>query len=379
MNVWDVCLTHDAMYGGIHRSVCNFAAALDGRILSFDDGAAERTGRGEEPPVVRVACRPRPFNRACHWVTPGMAAEAAAHVAGADLLVVHSLFRGHAPWAARWCRRRARPWWSVPEGCLDPWVLRRNRLAKRLWLACHAGGFFGGAVTIFATARERQKAAPIVGKERTEVIHWPVPLPDVGGREDARGSFRAAHGIPDAARALLVAGRLHPVKRPLETIDAFVRGAPRDAHLVIVGTEEGITIADLEARVPADSRDRVHVLGPLAGTHLDAAFAGSDGFISLSFKENFGFSFAEAMAHGLPVIVSPGHDLAHDLAAQAHGFACGWLLPDDTATAAEAAIREWGETPAVRLAAMGGAGRAWVDGELTFARFRDRLHALAAC
>ena len=93
--VWDVCLTHDPVYGGIHRSVCNFAAALDGRILSFDDGAVDRSGSREERPVVRVACRPLPWNRSCHWVSRSMAAEAGRAIAGADLLVVHSLFRGH--------------------------------------------------------------------------------------------------------------------------------------------------------------------------------------------------------------------------------------------------------------------------------------------
>lgn len=377
MNAWDVCLTHDPMYGGIYRSVCNFARALDARILSFDDGCRARAATEEGRPVVRVACRPRAFNRGCHVVTSAMAAEATAHVAGADLLVVHSLFRGHAPWAGRQARRLGIPYWSAPDGCLDPWALRRNRFAKRLWLTRHGAEFFGGATTVFATRREREKAAAIVGRGRSTVIHWPVPLPRLDGHAP-RQAFRAVHGIPGSARVLLFVGRLHPLKRPLETVDAFVAAAATDAHLVVAGMEEGVTMAQIGARVPPAARGRVHVVGPLAGAGLAAAFHASDGFISLSYRENFGYSFAESLAYGLPTIVSSGHDLAHELVAPRGGFPCGWLLEGDELGGATQAIREWAAAPESRLKALGDAGRTWVACELPFERFRDRLRGLAA-
>ena len=200
MNAWDICLTHDPVYGGIYRSVCNFARALEGRILSFDDGRANLSRLHDERPTVRIASRPGLWNRGCHVVTSAMRAEADARVAGADLLVVHSLFRGHAPWAARWARDHGRPYWSVAEGVLDPWALRRHSLAKQIWLARYGREFFSGATTIFATAREQQKAAPVLDVGRSVVIHWPVPLPGLDGREAARAAFRAAHGIPESGR-----------------------------------------------------------------------------------------------------------------------------------------------------------------------------------
>jgi glycosyltransferase involved in cell wall biosynthesis len=141
--------------------------------------------------------------------------------------------------------------------------------------------------------------------------------------------------------------------------------------------EEGITRAELEAQVPAAMRGRVHVVGPLAGESLAAAFQASDGFISLSHRENFGYSFAEALAYGLPAIVSAGHDLAHELVGPHGEFPCGWLVDGDVTGRAVEAIREWSTAPAARLAAMGVVGRAWVGNELAFERFRDQLRALA--
>jgi glycosyltransferase involved in cell wall biosynthesis len=379
MTIWDVCLTHDPVYGGIHRSVENFAAAFDGNILSFDDGAVDRSGLREPRPVVRVACRPRPFNRTCHWVTPGMAAEAARAVAGADLLVVHSLFRGHAPWAARWCRRHRTPYLSVLEGCLDPWGLRRNALAKRAWLRLHGQRFFGGAARIVAaTGREREKALAWVPADRTVVIHWPVPLPPESGGGATRAAFRAVHGIPAEARVLLFVGRLHPMKRPEHMIDAFLRAGVPGCRLVVVGPEEGVAKASLAALVPPEAEGRVHLVGQLAGADLAAAYHAADGFISLSHRENFGYALAEAMACGLPVIVSPGHDLAHDVAADERtGFPCGWLLPDDSAETAVAAIREFAAASPARLGILGATGRAWAADHLALDRFRDALRRLA--
>jgi glycosyltransferase involved in cell wall biosynthesis len=380
MTIWDVCLTHDPVYGGIHRSVNNFARALDAGILSFDDGAVDRSGWREDRPVVRVACRPRAVNRACHWVTPGMAAEAARAVSGADLLVVHSLFRGHASWAARWCREHGKPYLEAPDGCLDPWAMQRHQLAKRAWLATVGRHFLAGvARVVFATRREWQKAVVRVPERQAAIVAWPVTPPALEGRDAARSAFRAARGIPDGVRVLLFVGRLHPMKRPSHLVEAFLRAAVSNCHLVIVGMEEGVSIASLRGIVPAEAQARVHAIGPLAGADLAAAYHAADGFISLSHRENFGYALAEALAHGLPVIASPGHDLAHDVTAAAgSGFPAGWLLPDDTLATAVAAIRDFAAAPPATLAAAGAAGRSWTQEHLSFDRFRERIRRLAA-
>jgi glycosyltransferase involved in cell wall biosynthesis len=137
-----------------------------------------------------------------------------------------------------------------------------------------------------------------------------------------------------------------------------------------------LTQADIHAAIPPACRDRVHVIGPLAGADLAAAQLAGDGFTSLSYQENFGYAAAEAMAYGLPVILSPGHDLVYEMPALAGRFACGWLLGDDVHATAVAAIREWAGVSDATLAALGATGRTWVAETLAFERFRDRLTAL---
>ena len=75
---------------------------------------------------------------------------------------------------------------------------------------------------------------------------------------------------------MLFVGRLHAVKRPIETVRAFCEAtaaASREhCHLAIVGMDGDLTQADIHAAIPPTCRDRVHLIGPLAGAqaHLKA-------------------------------------------------------------------------------------------------------------
>ena len=379
MHIWNVCLTHDPALAGMHRAVHDFSRALDAPVLSFDDGGGGRGGSDAGIVVRRITGGRGWLSRGFHVMPAAAARQADETVAGADLLVVHSLFRAHAPWAERWTRRHQRRYWAVPHGCLDPWGLSHRGLLKRLWLRLQGAGYLANAERIlFSSQRSLAKARRWIPHGRGVVVPWPVDLPTLAGRDAARGRFRSMHGIPAAARLLLFVGRLHTVKRPLETIAAFCAAAGNGCHLAIVGMDGDLTRQQLRDAIPAACRDRVHLVGPLSGSDLAAAYLASDGFISLSFQENFGYAAAEASAFGLPAILSPGHDLAHEMPARDGRFACGWLLPDDSHAEAVAAIRGFAAATDESLAAAGELGRKWVGETLSFDRFQSTLAALAA-
>jgi len=378
---WTVCLTHDPAYAGLYRGVNDFSRALGAAVLSFDDGRCDRRGLSAIDGAHRVACGRGFLTRDCHVMPAAARREAEVLVADADVLVVHSLFRAHAPWAAAWARRHGRRYWAVPHGCLDPWGLAQRGVAKRAWLALHGGAYFAGAERIIcATQRELDKARPWLGaRARGEVVPWPVEMPSLAGREAARLRFREREGIPADAPLLLSVGRLHSMKRPLEMVRAFCEATKDRCHLAVVGMGGDLSTRDVRGAVPREAAGRVHVTGGLVGADLADAYLAADGFISLSHRENFGYAFAEALAFGLPVIVTPGHDLAHDLPCRPDGrLACGWLLRDDSSSAVEEAIREWaaivGESalPAA-CGSLGEVGRCWAAEHLSFERFQAGL------
>lgn len=388
MTTWNICLTHDPVYAGLYRGVNDFATALSAETLSFDDGRRDRSSLTVVDGAKRIACGPGWLARDCHRL-PAAAAHAAGQlVAAADLLVVHSMFRAHAPWAAEWARRNGRPYWAVPHGCLDPWGLAQKRIAKRVWLGWHGRSFLANAQhIIFSTRRELEKARPWLDRSgatgRAVVVHWPVPLPSLDGRSVARQAFRSRHGIPYDAPLLLYVGRLHTMKRPLETVAAFCAAGVDGAHLAIIGMDGDLCRRDIEQAVDSRCRDRVHAIGQLSGADLAEAWLAGDGFISLSYRENFGYSAAEAVAHGLPVILSAGHDLAHDMPTGLDGkLACGWLLEEGSPKGAAPAIAEWMALVSAsgsRLDAMACSGRAWAADALAPAAFHRALDRLRDC
>ena len=104
------------------------------------------------------------------------------------------------------------------------------------------------------------------------------------------------------------------MKRPLETIEAFAGVEGSSSHLIIVGNEFGVTVDDCHNKAAALSvSDRVHVVGPAYGDEKLKYMAASDAYVSLSKRENFNFTAAEALATDLPLLLSPGNDLAVEL------------------------------------------------------------------
>jgi len=384
--IWNVCLTHVPSLAGLYRGIHDFSRALAAPILSFDDGRVPRAALSAEDGVVRIPCGGNPLTRDCHVMSRQAAREAAAILESAGLLIVHSLFRAHAPWVARRANEHRRRYWSVPHGCLDPWGLSQRRMAKHAWLTIYGGRFLAGAErVVFSTQRALDKARPWVPGCNAVVVRWPVGLPCLDHRDARRLRFRQQWGIPADVPLLLFVGRLHAVKRPFETIERFCAAGPGGGHLAMVCLDGQFTKADVVRAIPSTHTERIHVVGPLDTGDLDSAYLASDGFISLSYQENFGYAAAEAVAHGLPVILSPGHDLAHEMPRDAAGqLACGWLLPDDSRAAAEQAIAQWGTLAmdsaltSPRLTAMGAVGRAWAADSLSFEGFQAALHHLAS-
>jgi len=285
--------------------------------------------------------------------------------------MVHSLFRGHAAWSMDEARRRGILYGTAPHGSLDPVGMRRRPVLKRLWMQATGQRFLERANAVyFASTREMKEALPWAPKCRPVVVHWPIHVPDITHRNSVRADFRRHHGLPEEDRLLIFVGRLHSIKRLFHLIDAFVAAAPQRCRLAIVGMDGDVRRDAIQAYAGSRGCDRVHALGALHGTELTRAYLASEGYISLSYRENFSYSMADALACGLPVILSPGHYLAYDLPHQSNGaFGCGWLLHDDGLPAAADAINRFAAASSSELADMGGCGRAWVLANLTWEKF----------
>ena len=375
----NLCMGHDPALGGLYRGVVAFATGLESPILSIEP--VQRLYAWDTEKIYRLEATSGLSSISAQYLNASAAAAAESLLHDTNLLVVHSLFRGHADFAMRWASERRKDYWVVPHGCWDPWGMAHHRIRKKAWMVAVGHRYVANAEwVIFASRREAEKASRWTRGARTTVVHFPVALPDLARQDSARQSLRKALGIPEGNRILMYAGRLHSMKRPHAVLRAFLRAEIRNLTLVFVGRDDDVTRAELANALPSFAAERVRFAGSLDGEDLDEAFLAADGFISLSYRENFGFSLAEACAYALPIIVTPGHDLAHDMpTGVGPGNGVGWLLPDFSEAAAAQAIRAFATASDARLRSIGQTGRRWVAEHLSPAGFRDRLKALMPC
>lgn len=361
--------------GGPAKSIRAFANALDAKVISWVDPDE----RAREPlaweATLEVAGSRWPLAKQLQMPASGTAA-AESLIARSRLVSVHSFWRWHVAWVHKVCRRHGVPYWFVPHGSLDPYVLHgRDAGLKRTFLACVGSAFLRDAATVVcSTDREREKVAPLMRDDRAEVIHWPLEAGDlVPQNPAARAIARERLGIAPDAPVFMYLGRLSPMKRPIETIAAFALAEAPTAHLIVTGNEFGVTLADCRAAAARHGvADRVHVTGPSYGADKTTLLGAADAYLSLSHRENFNFTAAEALAAGLGLILSPGNDLGPDLA----GLPGVKLLEDDRLQSAANAIAHVAQS--IQDLSAGAEARAtWATRHLAPDIFANRLRAAA--
>ncbi len=180
---------------------------------------------------------------------------------------------------------------------------------------------------------------------------------------------RAAEGVraPDDGLFRVVSvGRLEPVKDPLAMVAAFAAGSDSGCRLQLIGAgalEEDVR-RDIEAK---GLGERVDATGLVPRDDVFRAYARSDLFVSVSHGEGLPIAVMEAMAAGLPVVLSdiPPHREVVD------GLDVVPLVrPGDVAGFARE-IERFRRMPAEERHEIGRRCRAWVLERFTL----ERMHA----
>jgi glycosyltransferase involved in cell wall biosynthesis len=162
------------------------------------------------------------------------------------------------------------------------------------------------------------------------------------------GSDRATQARPAAAEpvAMLAVGAVTHRKG----YDVLVAAAALLGDLAWTLTIVGDRGRDAEATARLDLdvsrfnlQDRVRVTGAIPAERLAALYARADIFVLASRFEGYGMAFAEAIAHGIPVVGTTGGALAESLPASA-----SILVPPDDSVALSSALRRLIENSAER-------------------------------
>lgn len=225
-----------------------------------------------------------------------------ARIKTSDVVLIHGYFLWWIPFVCYWAQAHNKPILLVPHGSLTKHHRKKSPVKKQFW-ELTAGRFVRRTLQAFMVASEI---------ESTELLEvFPLSKTHVTGIGTELPPPPASQGrtmpVPSDTIRLLSVARIAPKKRIDLMIDALHELSRRGvkAQLVIAGDGPAEDVERLENQArKLGLTEWVKFVGMLAGADKTAAYSSSDIFLAPSDDENFGMSVAEALAHGLPCIVS---------------------------------------------------------------------------
>jgi glycosyltransferase involved in cell wall biosynthesis len=228
-----------------------------------------------------------------------------ASISQFDLVHLYGLYDLLGPAASYFCRRRGVPYVIEPMGMYRP--IDRGFRLKRLWHAGLGGTSWRHAARIVATSEmERQELLDDGVPEKKVILRYNGIDLGSSSTNQSRGNFRKKWGILPEEPMVVFLGRLIPRKGADVLIDAFAQACAEKGQLVIAGPEgEPGYRAMLEKRArDAGVESKVIFTGALYDEDKSALLTDADIFALPSRYENFANSAAEAIAFGVPVIIT---------------------------------------------------------------------------
>jgi glycosyltransferase involved in cell wall biosynthesis len=249
-----------------------------------------------------------------------------------NLVHVHGLWTVPTTAAASLARAFGKPYVVTPHGMLDRWSMRQSARKKQIYAALAERRTLAGASAIhFFNAEEAEEAQDFMPLDRTFLLPNGVELAsfaDMPGRAELEAAVPETRGKTVA----LFLGRIHPKKGFDIFLPAMAKVAAPELLFLIAGPDEGGYRAEVEAMARSlGVADKLHFVGQVDGEAKRRLLGGADFFVLSSHQEGDSVAIKEALAAGLPVLISTCCHLPEVAA-----FGAGMVTADTAASVAEA-------------------------------------------
>ena len=244
------------------------------------------------------------------------------HIRDYNLLNTHYIFSYASTCAGAIARREGIPYLVRTIGQLTPWALAQSRLKKQIYTFLIERHNLNCAAAIHCTSVGEAEDVRNFGI-KTPTLTLPLGVNQTPELPEAKQKLHALYDIPPQTAIVLFLSRLHYKKRP----DLLFRALSQldvhkgKFHLILAGSGESDYVSYLKNLAASLGLSAcTSFAGFVAGEDKELLLQGSDIFVLPSFSENFGIAVAEAMAAGLPAIVTPGVQIAPEIAAAKAGL-----------------------------------------------------------
>lgn len=316
MKVLHILRSDDPSLGGPSEALIQMTSVLVRKGINVDVVTTSNysewhdKGKSDQPiikesvryfyfPIKRVAGWAFSF-QLCRWLQ--------CNISTYDLVHIHGIFTFPPLAGCYWARRCRIPYIIRPAGTLNVWGLQQKAWKKQLYRNIFLNHFLRDAISIHATSEEEMHSLSIIGYgERVKVIPLGVDVPEL----------RHLHIKKQKdILCLLILSRIHPVKNLPLLLRSMsqIKKQGIELRLTIAGDGERIYLEKLNRLIDElDLHNQVNFVGFVQGNKKLALMEEADLFILPSFQESFGVAVVEAMATGLPVIISDQVALANEV------------------------------------------------------------------
>ena len=266
------------------------------------------------------------------------------HASDYDAIFVRGLWQYHS--FGTWCalRRSKSKYFVFPHGMLDPWSKRRypiKHVKKWLyWPWAEYRVLRDAQAVLFTSEDERILARQSfwLYRCREAVVSYGTAAPS-GDPDAQKQVFLARHPELGGKRLLLFMSRIHPKKGCDLLIQAFARvlACDSDWRMVMAGPDQmGWQKKLIELTRTLGIADRICWTGMLTGDSKWGLLHSAEVLALPSHSENFGIVVAEALACGLPVLVSKRVNIWREIVKDKAG-----IVASDTLEGTERLMRSW--------------------------------------
>ena len=248
--------------------------------------------------------------------SPAIARWLSQHIQEYDILDNHYLFSFASTCAGAIARSSNVPYTVRTMGQLAPWALAQSRLKKQVYTALIERHNLNRAAAIHCTSNGEAQDVRNFGI-KTPTVTLPLGVDRPVEWPQAKQKIRELYGIASDTPIVLFLSRLHYKKRPDLLIQTLAKLAEQNYqfHLILAGSGEADYLAYLKNLVAQSGlTDKTSFPGFVAGLDKDLLLQGADIFVLPSFSENFAIAVAEALAAGLPVIITPDIQISPEIA-----------------------------------------------------------------
>ena len=284
---------------------------LDGPERLSADSVSQLFGPEVDVAVARTRW-PRSYGFA-----PSLIADLRERIPAADIVHVHGIYQFHTVAACTLARRYSVPYVIHIHGALTPYHRSKKRRKKIPYHALiERRNLRRAAAVIAMTQAERDSFAAWLPGGRCVVVPPAIDPSLFAGNEAPKEARGRSRGASNGDALVTFIGRLTEKKGLDLLVDAFGRLAGRypGARLVIAGPDdEGIGQKLRRQAAGMGLADRIVLPGLVAGQRKRELLQASRIVVLPSKDESFGVAIAEALAVGVPTVVTREVALAGDI------------------------------------------------------------------